>query len=146
MARPPRRRISTEMASIILTLSVSVLAFVFFKYFPDFMPGPGQNWVWAVPGWLSLGYITIQLWLLLDTALRVRAAGVIGAVLAIAPVMTGIIIGVLWIINYLSLSPFQLNALVMMIATGVVEFVSTLWVRHVLLQRGMTVLPGDDEA
>jgi hypothetical protein len=146
MARPARRRISTETASIILTLSVSVLAFVFFKYLPDFMPGPGQNWVWAVPGWLSLGYITIQLWLLLDTALRVRAAGVIGAVLAIAPVMTGIIIGVLWIINYLSLSPFQLNALVMMIATGVVEFVSTLWVRHVLLQRGMTVLPGDEEA
>ena len=144
MARPARR-ISTEMASIILTLSVSVLAFVFFKYFPNFMPGPDQYWVWAVPGWLSLGYITVQLWLLLDTALRVRAAGVIGAVLAIAPVMTGIIVGVLWVISYLSLSPFQLNALAMMIATGVVEFVSTLWVRHVLLQRGMTVV-GDEQA
>ncbi len=85
-------------------------------------------------------YITIQLWLLLDTALRVRAAGVIGAVLAIAPVMTGIVIGVLWTIGYLSLSGFQLNALAMLIATGIVEFVSTLWVRHVLLQRGMTVV------
>jgi hypothetical protein len=141
MAKP--RRMSTEMASIILTLSVSVLAFVFFKYFPNFMPGPGQDWVWAVPGWLSLSYITIQLWLLLDTALRVRAAGVIGAVLAIAPVMTGIISGVLWLFYYLSLSSFQLNALVMLIATGIVEFVSTLWVRHVLLQRGMTVV-GDE--
>ena len=142
----PARRMSTEMASIILTLTVSVLSFVFFKYFPNFMPGPDQHWIWAVPGWLSLSYITVQLWLLLDTALRVRAAGVIGAVLAIAPVMTGIIIFVLWIINYLSLSPFQLNALVMLIATGIVEFVSTLWVRHVLLQRGMTVLPGDENA
>jgi hypothetical protein len=142
----PRRRVSTETASIILTLSVSVLAFLFFKYMPNYTPGDGQAWVWSLPGWLSLGYITIQLWLLLDTALRVRAAGVIGAVLAIAPVMTGIIIGVLWMISYLSLSGFQLNALLMMIGTGVVEFVSTLWVRHVLLQRGMTMVDHPDHA
>jgi hypothetical protein len=143
MSRPARRRISTEMASIILTLSVSVLAFLFFKYMPSYTPA--ENWIWSLPGWFSLGYITIQLWLLLDTALRVRAAGVIGAVLAIAPVMTGIVIGVLWIIGYLQLSGFQINALAMLIATGIVEFVSTLWVRHVLLQRGMTVVP-DQEA
>ena len=144
MARPAHRRYSTEMISIVLTLTVSVLAFLFFRYMPKYSPGPDQNWIRALPGWLSLGYITIQLWLLLDTALRVRAAGIIGAVLAIAPVMTGIIIVVLWTINYLQLSAFQLNALAMLIATGVVEFVSTLWVRHVLLQRGMTVLPDDN--
>ena len=145
MARP-RSRFSTEMVSIFLTLTVSVLAFLFFKYVPNYAPNQTQTWLWSLPGWLSLGYITIQLWLLLDTALRVRAAGVIGAVLAIAPVMTGIIIGVLWVINYLSLSGFQLNALAMLIATGIVEFVSTLWVRHVLLQRGMTVVPPDQDA
>jgi len=128
------------MASIVLTLTVSALAFLFFKYMPNYTPGDSQNWIWSLPGWLSLGYITIQLWLLLDTALRVRAAGVIGAVLAIAPVMTGIVIGVLWTIGYLPLSGFQLNALAMLIGTGIVEFVSTLWVRHVLLQRGMTVV------
>jgi len=131
------------MASIILTLSVSVIAFLFFKYMPNYAPGDGQTWIWSLPGWFSLGYITIQLWLLLDTALRVRAAGVIGAVLAIAPVMTGIVIGVLWVIGYLQLSGFQLNALAMLIGTGIVEFVSTLWVRHVLLQRGMTVVDPD---
>ncbi len=144
MSRPARRHVSTETASIILTLSVSVLAFLFFKYMPNYTPADGQNWIWSLPGWFSLGYITIQLWLLLDTALRVRAAGVIGAVLAIAPVMTGIVIGVLWVIGYLKLSGFQLNALVLLIATGIVEFVSTLWVRHVLLQRGMTVVPDQD--
>ena len=144
MFRPTRRGISTEMASILLTLTVSVLAFLFFNHMPNYTPSDSQNWIWSLPGWLSLGYITIQLWLLLDTALRVRAAGIIGAVLAIAPVMTGIIVGVLWVIGHLSLSGFQLNALAMLIATGVVEFVSTLWVRHVLLQRGMTVV--DPEA
>src|SRR5262245_41848805 len=143
MLRPARRRVSTEWVSIILTLSVSLLAFLFFKYVPSYTPEQSQTWIWGLPGWLSLGYITIQLWLLLDTALRVRAAGIIGAVLAIAPVMTGIIIGVLWIIGNLTLSGFQLNALAMLIATGVVEFVSTLWVRHVLLQRGMTVVDPD---
>lgn len=142
----PRRRVSTETASIVLTLSVSVLAFLFFKYMQDYTPADGQAWVWSLPGWLSLGYITMQLWLLLDTALRVRAAGVIGAVLAIAPVMTGIVIGVLWTISYLSLSGFQINALIMLIATGIVEFVSTLWVRHVLLQRGMTMVDHPDHA
>jgi hypothetical protein len=146
MSRPARRGVSTEMVSIILTLSVSVIAFLFFKYMPNYTPGDAQTWIWSLPGWFSLGYITIQLWLLLDTALRVRAAGVIGAVLAIAPVMTGIVIGVLWVISYLQLSGFQLNALAMLIGTGIVEFVSTLWVRHVLLQRGMTVVPGQDAA
>jgi hypothetical protein len=143
MIRPARRRISTEWASILLTLTVSLLAFLFFKYVPNYTPEQNQTWIWSLPGWLSLGYITIQLWLLLDTALRVRAAGIIGAVLAIAPVMTGIVIGVLWIIGNLTLSGFQLNALAMLIATGIVEFVSTLWVRHVLLQRGMTVVDPD---
>jgi len=143
MAVTRRRGLSTETVSIILTLTVSVLTFLFFKYMPNYTPNDSQNWIWSLPGWLSLGYITIQLWLLLDTALRVRAAGVIGAVLAIAPVMTGIVIGVLWTIGYLSLSGFQLNALAMLIATGIVEFVSTLWVRHVLLQRGMTMVDGD---
>jgi hypothetical protein len=141
MVRPVRRRISTEWASILLTLTVSALAFLFFKYMPGYVPD--QTWIWSMPGWLSLGYITIQLWLLLDTALRVRAAGIVGAVLAIAPVMTGIIIGVLWVIGNLTLSGFQLNALALLIATGIVEFVSTLWVRHVLLQRGMTVVDPD---
>ena len=143
MSRPARSRVSTEMVSIILTLSVSALAFLFFKYVPNYTPDQVQTWIWSLPGWLSLGYITIQLWLLLDTALRVRAAGVIGAVLAIAPVMTGIVVGVLWFIGYLQLSGFQLNALALLIATGIVEFVSTLWVRHVLLQRGMTVVDPD---
>lgn len=146
MARPTRSRFSTEMASITLTLIVSALAFLFFKYMPNYTPAEAQNWIRSLPGWLSLSYITIQLWLLLDTALRVRAAGVIGAVLKIAPVMTGIVVGVLWMISYLPLSLFQLNALAMLIATGVVEFVSTLWVRHVLLQRGMTVVPGQTDA
>ena len=139
-----QRGLSAETSSIILALGVSAASFVFFKYFPDY--SPEQPWVFAVPGWLSLGYITVQLWMLLDSALRVRPTSVIDAVLAIAPVVTGIVCFVLVAVDYLHLSWFQLNALSMLVATGVVEFVSTLWVRNVVLQRGVSVLPHADTA
>ena len=131
---------SAELSSIILALVTSVLAFVFFRFFPDY--SPEHNWIRGLPGWLALGYITIQLWMLLDSALRIRPTSVIDAVLAIAPVVTGIVCAVLWMVDYLHLSLFQLNALAMLTVTGVVEFVSTLWVRNVVLQRGVSVLPG----
>lgn len=140
MGSPARRGLSAEMSSIILALAASVIAFVFFKYFPDY--SPERNWVRGLPGWLALGYITVQLWMLLDSALRIRPTSVIDAVLAIAPVVTGIVCGVLWMVGYLHLSLFQINALAMLTVTGVVEFVTTLWVRNVVLQRGVSVLPG----
>ncbi len=135
----PSRWPSAEISSIILALLMSILAFVFFKYFPDY--SPDRNWIRGLPGWLALGYITIQLWMLLDSALRIRPTSVIDAVLAIAPVVTGIVCGVLWMVDYLHLSLFQLNALAMLTITGAVEFVSTLWVRNVVLQRGFSVMP-----
>src|SRR6188474_1098040 len=134
-----QRGISAEMSSIIMAVGVSAAAFLFLKYMPNY--SPEANWIRGLPGWLALGYITIQLWMLLDSALRVRPTSVIDAVLAIAPVVTGIVCGVLWMVGYLHLSLFQLNALAMLITTGVVEFVSTLWVRNVVLQRGVSVLP-----
>lgn len=134
-----QRGLSAEMSSILLAVGTSAIAFFFFKYIPNYTPQ--ADWIRGLPGWLSLGYITVQLWMLLDSALRVRPTSMIDATLAIAPVVTGIVIGVLWIVDYLHLSLFQINALAMLIITGVVEFVSTLWVRNVVLQRGVSVLP-----
>jgi hypothetical protein len=139
-----QRGLSAEVSSIILALGVSAVAFVWFRYFPNY--SPEQNWVRGLPGWLALGYITVQLWMLLDSALRIRPTSVIDAVLAIAPVVTGIVCAVLWMVDYLHLSLFQLNALAMLVVTGVVEFVSTLWVRNVVLQRGVSVMPHPDTA
>jgi len=137
-----RRWLSAEMWSILLALALSAFAFVFLKYVPNYQPD--ANWIRGLPGWFALGYITIQLWMLLDSALRVRATSVIDAVLAIAPVVTGIVCGVLWMVDYLHLSLFHINALAMLTITGVVEFVSTLWVRNVVLQRGVAVLPNSN--
>jgi hypothetical protein len=133
-------RLSSEMWSIILALGTSVLAVLFFTFFPNY--SPGYNSLRGLPGWLALGYITVQLWMLLDSALRVRATSILDAVLAIAPVVTGIVCVVLWIVGYLHLSLFQINALAMLTVAGFVEFVSTLWVRNVVLQRGIVMQTG----
>src|SRR5688572_1438913 len=138
-----QRGLSSEASSIILSLGVSIVAFVFFKFAPNYTPE--YNSIRGLPGWIALGYITIQLWMLLDSALRIRPNSVIDAVLAITPVVTGIVCGVLWMVDYMPLSLFQLNALAMLVVTGVVEFVSTLWVRNVVLQRGVSVLPHQDQ-
>ena len=135
----PSRWPSAEISSIILALVAALLGFAYFKYFPSHTPE--HNWIYGVPGWLALGYVTVQLWMLLDSALRIRPTSVIDAVVAIAPVVSGIVCGVLWMVDNLHLSLFQLNALAMLTVTGVVEFVSTLWVRNVVLQRGVSVVP-----
>jgi hypothetical protein len=80
--------------------------------------------------------------MLLDSALRVRPTSVADAAIAIAPVITGIVCAVLWVVDYFQMSLYQLNALAMLTATGIVEFTTTLWVRNVVLQRGVAVIPG----
>ncbi len=136
---PARRGMSSEMGSILLALVISVLAVIIFLI-PSYTPT--HDSIRGLPGWFALGYITVQLWLLLDSALRVRPTSILDAVLAIVPVITGIVCAVLWLVGFLHLSLFQLNALAMLTITGLVEFVSTLWVRNVVLQRGLSVLPG----
>jgi len=140
MANRKTSFLSSEMWSIILALGISAAAALFFKLLPDYTPE--RNWLRGMPGWVALGYITAQLWMLLDSALRIRPTSIADGALAIAPVVTGIVCGILWMVDYLHLSLYQINVLAMLTATGLVEFVSTLWVRNVVLQRGVAVLPG----
>jgi len=133
-----RRTISSEMGSILLALIASVLAVALFLV-PNYTPT--HDSIRGLPGWFALGYITAQLWMLLDSALRTRPTSILDAVLAILPVITGIVCFVLYLVSVMHLSLFQLNALAMLTITGLVEFVSTLWVRNVVLQRGLSVLP-----
>ncbi len=135
---------SSEVWSIVLALAVSAVAVLFFKYFPNYTPE--HNSLRGLPGWVALGYITVQLWMLLDSALRIRPSSILDAVFAIAPVVAGIVCFVLWIVDYFHLSLYQINALAMLTATGIVEFTTTLWVRNVVLQRGVAILPGGGTA
>ena len=134
----PRRHFSSETWSIILALGITVFAVIIFLV-PNYTPS--SNAIRGLPGWIALAYITAQLWMLLDSALRIRPTSILDAVLAIVPVIAGIVCAVLWMVGFLQLSLFQINALAMLTITGVVEFVSTLWVRNVVLQRGVSVVP-----
>ena len=124
-----------------LSLGLSAGAVIFFKYAPHHTPD--HNSLRGMPGWIALAYLTIQLWMLLSAAIRIHLTSILDAAFAIAPVVTGIICLVLYGIGYFDLSLYQLNALAMLTATGFVEFITTLWVRNVLLQRSSvaTVLP-----
>ena len=135
---PRRRALSSESWSILLALGITALT-VGILLIPNYVPA--RDSIRGLPGWIALAYITAQLWLLLDSALRIRPTSIIDAVLAIVPVVAGIVCTVLWMVGFLSLSLFQINALAMLSVTGFVEFVSTLWVRNVVLQRGVSVLP-----
>lgn len=124
-----------------LALGLSAGAVIFFKYIPNYTPE--HNSLRGMPGWIALAYLTIQLWMLLNAAVRVHLTSILDAALAIAPVVTGIVCFVLYTIGYFDLSLYQLNALAMLTVTGLVEFITTLWVRNVVLQRSSvtTVLP-----
>jgi hypothetical protein len=126
--------------SIVLALGLSAGAIVFFKYAPNYTPE--HNSLRGMPGWVALAYLTIQLWMLLNTALRVCLTSILDAAFAIAPVVTGIVSFVLYVVGYFDLSLYQLNALAMLTMTGLVEFTATLWVRNVVLQKGVSIVSG----
>jgi hypothetical protein len=72
---------------------------------------------------------------LLVSATQIRALGVLDSVLAILPVVAGLVITVEWILGDLPLSLFQLNVLALLVATSVAEFLLTIWIRFVINRR-----------
>ena len=91
---------------------------------------------WAVPVWIGFFYLIIQMTFLLFSASQVRALGVLDSVLAIAPVVAGLVLLVQTIISpTFNLSSFQLNSLAVLIVAGASEFLLTIWIRFVLNRR-----------
>ena len=93
---------------------------------------------WAVPVWIGFLYLIVQITFLLFSASQVRALGVLDSVLAIAPVVAGLVILVQIIISptfKAHISPFQLNSLAVLIVAGASEFLLTIWIRFVINRR-----------
>ena len=81
-------------------------------------------------------YLIVQLAFLLFSASQVRALGVLDSVLAIAPVVAGLVVLVQLIINKnFHLSNYQLNTLAVLIVAGASEFLLTIWIRFVINRR-----------
>jgi hypothetical protein len=122
-----------EWFSILMSVGLAIGSIVYFWIAPDL--SPTSHIAWAVPGWIAGTYLVVQMLFLLVSATQIRALGVLDSVLAILPVVAGLVIMVEWILRDLPLSLFQLNVLGLLIATSVAEFLLTIWIRFAINRR-----------
>jgi hypothetical protein len=137
--RAPRRSTNPEeWFSILLALMATIGGAIFIGYYPQYKPSTeaGGGVAWAVPVWIGFFYLIIQMTFLLFSASQIRALGVLDSVLAISPVVAGLVLLIQAIISpTFHLSSFQLNSLAVLIVAGASEFLLTIWIRFVLNRR-----------
>lgn len=126
-----------EHFSILLALGGTVASIAFFWLAPSLQPD--SRIAWALPGWIALTYLFLQIFFLLLSATQIRALGVLDSIVAIVPVIAGSVMVVEWLLGNLPLSLFQLNALGLLIATSLGEFLLTVWIRFVLNRRTISI-------
>jgi hypothetical protein len=131
--RRTRRAHPEEWWSILAALAAAGATTAFLWRAPDFEPS--SNLAWLIPGWVALAYIFIQMACLLVSATQIRAIGVVDSIVAIVPVVAGLVTGIEWILGRVPLSPFQVNVLATMLITTGGEFLLTTWARFVLNRR-----------
>jgi hypothetical protein len=122
-----------ESLSMLMAVAVAIGASAFFWLDPSFEPT--SHVAWAIPGWLAGAYLFLQIFFLLVSATQIRAIGVFDSIVAILPVVGGLVLIVEWLLGHLPLSGFQLNALGLMVATSLGEFLLTVWIRFVINRR-----------
>ena len=132
-ARAARIAHSEEWFSILMAVGAAIGSVVYFWLAPGL--SPASHFAWAIPGWIAGAYLFVQMLFLLVSATQVRALGVLDSVLAILPVVAGLVMVVEWILGHLQLSLFQLNVLGLLIATSLAEFLLTVWIRFVINRR-----------
>jgi hypothetical protein len=129
-----------EWLSIVLALCGPLGCIAFFWVAPQFQPISAS--AWAIPGWMATAYVFVQIFLLLVSATQVRTLGVLDTIVAILPVVGGLVTFIEWGAGHLLLSHFQLNALALLVATTLGEFLLTVWIRFVLNRRTIAVDAG----
>ena len=126
-----------EYFSILMALGGTVASLGFFWLAPTFQPD--SHIAWALPGWIAGAYLFMQILFLLVSATQVRALGVFDSIIAIVPIVAGLVMVVEWLLGHLPLSLFQLNCLGLLIATSLGEFLLTVWIRFVLNRRTIAI-------
>jgi hypothetical protein len=118
---------TAEACSISVSLFGSVLALFFFSYLPNYVP---EHHPLGLPGWSALGYVAVQLWMILDLALDSRPRSTLEPAFAITPVVTGLSCSVLWGLGWLHLSDFQVNVLAITTITAFVGATTRYWMHN----------------
>jgi hypothetical protein len=132
-----------EWFSIILALVAAIAAWGYIGYCPKCEPERAIYWI--IPVWLGLIYLIVQMAFLLLSASQVRALGVLDSIIAIVPLVVGLVMVALSILipEKLPLSNYQLNTLAVLIVTGAAEFLLTIWIRFVVNRRTLGVGGGN---
>jgi len=126
-----------EYISIGSSLLLACAAVYFFWFVSEWEPT--SDWPKYLLAWLVIGYIAIQLISLLETVLSVRLTGMIDTVMAIIPFVVGLVALVNMAQGTLRLSGFQTQALWLLLATSLLDFIATLWVRFAVNRRTLGI-------
>ena len=137
--RAPRARVAhpEEAVSILVALGGTIGAGAIIWMAPSYQPASGI--AWALPGWIAIAYLFFQILFLLVSVSQIRALGVIDSIVAILPLVAGLVLVAEWVLGRLPLSLFQINALALTIATGLAEFLLTIWIRFVVNRRTIAI-------
>ena len=126
-----------EWISILMALGGAVGSVLFMWLAPGF--SPEGHFAWAIPGWIAGAYLFLQILFLLVSATQIRTLGVLDTIVAILPVVAGLVLIAEWLLGHVPLSLYQLNALGLMITTSLGEFLLTVWIRFVLNRRTIAI-------
>lgn len=98
--------------------------------------------LWTLPVWAAFLYVLVQIVFLLVSATQIRVLGLLDSVIAVLPVIAGVVSVVEWLLGHLSLSTFQAMSLLALLMAGISEFLLTLWIRFVLNRRTFAIDTG----
>jgi hypothetical protein len=122
-----------ELVSIGSALALAGAATYLFWVVPGWTPT--SEWPNYALAWIVIGYLAVQLIFLLETVVSVRFTGMIDAVVSIVPFVIGVVALINTAQGVLRLSPFQENALALLLAMSLLDFVVTMWIRFAVNRR-----------
>ncbi len=153
MANPSARAMPEEWFSIIMAVVAAIVAPVLIRY-ANWNPAnhDGADWspanhiYWTIPLWIGLFYLIIQMAFLLQSASSIRVLGVLDSILAILPLVSGLVLLALNIVDSSTFhfSSYQHSALAVLIVVGGAEFLLTIWIRFVVNRRTIGLGGGGD--
>ena len=122
-----------ESVSSGLAVLLALVGGLFFFRMQGWTP-ESDRWIYLL-AWLVLGYLAVQLIMLLSTSIDSRGIGFVDTVMGLVPALVGVVVAVESGQGILKLSGFQEHALYLMIGTSLLEALITLWVRFTVNRR-----------
>src|SRR5262249_21637598 len=76
---------------------------------------PASGIAWAMPGWIAIAYLFFQILFLHVSVSQIRALGVVDSIVAVLPLVAGLVLVAEWVFGRLPLSLFHINTLDLLI-------------------------------